>query len=78
MESIDHLLHRYSPGEPDEIRAIKRYIQAHFRAAASVAVRERSLIITVQSAALANALRLRLPHMQAACQTTKRLVFRIG
>ncbi len=78
MDSLQDLLSQRAPKEPDEIIAIKRYIDEQFRAPASVGIRGDSLVITVGSASLANALRLRLPALRIAANTQKRLVFRIG
>jgi len=78
MEQIGDLLGRYKPQEPPEITAIKRYISDEFGAAASVAVRDNQLIVTVQNGALAATLRLRSPQIQAQCHIDKRLIFRIG
>ena len=72
------LLGKYSPKEPPEVLAIRQYITREFQADSSITVQETSIIITVRSASLANALRLRTTALQAACQTAKRLVFRIG
>lgn len=78
MDSLQDLLGKYSPKEPEEVLAIKRYIAKEFAAESSVAIHGNSLIITVSSGALAATLRLRLPALQAAANTNKRLVFRIG
>ena len=78
MESLQDLLSRYRPDEPGEITAVKRYIQEQFSAPSSVGIQGEALVITVASASLANALRLRQTAIQAAANTTKRLLFRIG
>jgi hypothetical protein len=78
MESLQDLLGKYSPKEPPEILAIKRYIDDTFQAASSVTVRDTFIIITVHSASLANTLRFHLRQLQAAAATDKRLMFRIG
>ncbi|HJQ07889.1 MAG TPA: hypothetical protein VJ836_00225 [Candidatus Saccharimonadales bacterium] len=78
MDSLQDLLGRYSPKEPDEILAIKRYIATEFQAPSSVGMQGEALVVTVASASLANALRMRLPALQAAANTTKRIFFRIG
>lgn len=78
MDSLNDLLSQYSRQEPEEIVAIKRYILETFKAAASVGVQGDALVITVKSAPLANALRLRMPAIKAAANTEKRLIFRIG
>jgi len=78
MESVSDLLGRYGRQEPDESIALKQYIAAEFQSTASIGVQGELLIITVGSASLANALRLRLPALQKAAQTKKRIIFRIG
>lgn len=78
MESIGDLLGRFPRAEPDEVGAIKDYIAKEFNAPASVTVQPNALIISVQSASLANTLRLRIPILQKVANTSKRLVLRIG
>ncbi|HUS25800.1 MAG TPA: hypothetical protein VMY99_00435 [Nevskiaceae bacterium] len=78
MEKLDDLLGRYSPQEPSEVVAIKRYIDEQFHMPASVGMQANAITITVANASLANALRLQTLKIQAAAQTDKRLVFRIG
>jgi len=78
MDSLNDLLGKYSPQEPEEIVAIKRYILEEFGVQPNVGVQGKALVITVSSAGLANTLRLRLPTLQAIAKTDKRLVFRIG
>lgn len=67
-----------SPQEPHEIAAIKEYIDEHFHAHASVGIQNGTIIISVESASLANALRLQLPQLRSAAQTTRKLMFHIG
>lgn len=78
MDSMADLLGDYNPTAPDELLVIKRYIAEEFGAHASVGMQGEALVITVASASLANALRLRLPALQAAAGTKKRFIFRIG
>lgn len=78
MDSLEELLGKYSPQEPPEILAVKRYVDEHFGAPCSVAIQGEALVITVRSAALANTLRYHGRKLQAACGSDKRLVFRIG
>lgn len=78
MESIGTVLGRYKQPESDEVASLKQFITTHFQVSPVVAVRGNALVITVSSAALANTLRLKTVQLQAACKTTKRLVFRIG
>jgi len=78
MDSIGDLLSTYNMAVPDEVTAIKDYIAKEFDEEARVGIQGETLVITVHSASLANALRLRQVAMQRAVHTTKRLLFRIG
>lgn len=78
MEDLKGLLSRYSPQEPAEILGIKQYIHDTFDVPSSVGIQGESIVITVSSAALANTLRFHTTKLQAAGNTAKRIVFRIG
>lgn len=78
MDSLQELLGRYSPKEPDEIAAVKRYILEQFGAESSVGLHGETLVITVASASLANALRLRQTSIQKIAKTKNKIMFRIG
>ena len=78
MDSLQSILSNKDYDEPPEISSIKKYVQAEFGIAVGVQLRERDIIISVPSAALANTLRLRGPELKRRCQTDKRLTFRIG
>ena len=64
--------------EPPEIVIIKNYIRDNFGQAVAIAIRDKELIITTQSSALAGAIRPHLYDLKRACKTDKRLVVRIG
>ncbi|HSX00209.1 MAG TPA: hypothetical protein VLH38_04200 [Patescibacteria group bacterium] len=78
MDSIADLLNKYTPAEPEEITAIKKYISREFAAESSVGIQGEAFVITVRSASLANSLRFRQTAIQAAANTQKRLLFRIS
>jgi hypothetical protein len=78
MDSLGDLLHQYSAKEPAEILALKRYIKETFNAPSSIGLQGESIVITVASASLANTLRFHTLKLQAAAQTDKRIIFRIG
>ena len=78
MENIADVLSRFEPDIPDEIVAIKQYVQKNFTTNASVALRNDAIIITVNSGSLANTLRLRVLDIRRTANTKKRIVFRIG
>ncbi|HSX08028.1 MAG TPA: hypothetical protein VLG11_03995 [Candidatus Saccharimonadales bacterium] len=78
MDSLKEILSQYGPPEDPEMLALKRYVDEHFKVPIGVALHGGVLVATVPSAALANTLRMQLPQIQAACNLTKRLIFRIG
>lgn len=78
MDSLNSILSNKDFDEPPEMASIKKYVQDEFKMAVGVQVRERDIIISVPSAALANTLRLRGPDIKRRCQLDKRLTFRIG
>jgi hypothetical protein len=78
MESVADLLGQYNPDGPNEVLAVKRYIEKEFQSGASVSIRNETIVVTVASASLANALRLRINQLRAAAGTKKRVMFRIG
>jgi len=73
----DILGDRFDP-EPPEIVVIKKYVKDNFSQTVAVAVRDRQLIITTQSSALAGALRPHLYKLKQLCSTDKQLLVRIG
>lgn len=79
MESLQDLLGKYRRQEPPEIAIIKQYIDEQFHTTANVALQgDKAIVITVTSAALANTLRFHVTRLQAACETDKRILLRIG
>ena len=78
MNSLLELLNKRDlPAEPAEIKLIKDYVRAEFQTEVEVMVRDKDIVIIVDSAALANTLRLRGPKIKRICQTDKKLNFRI-
>lgn len=63
--------------KPDEIGAIKQYVQDRYKTEVEVLVRNKDIVIITGSAGLANSLRLELPQLQKAAGTDKKLLFRI-
>jgi len=78
MDSLGSILHQKDFDEPPEMASIKKYVRDEFQLGVGVQVRERDIVVTVSSAALANTLRLRGPEIKRRCQLDKRLTFRIG
>ena len=80
MDSLSSILKQSDWQEPEVIAKIKAYAAKTFQAEVNVSVKPSSIIITASSAALINALRLRLPELQAIVksETDKKLIFRIN
>jgi hypothetical protein len=78
MDSLFSILSHKDFDEPPEVQSIKKYVQDNFKTDVGVQVRDRDIVVTVPSAALAGTLRLRAPDMKRRCQLEKKLVFRIG
>ncbi len=78
MDSLNSILSNKDFDQPPEMASIKKYVQDEFKVAVGVQVRDKDIIVSVSSAALANTLRLRGPEIKRRCQIDKRLTFRIG
>jgi len=75
--SLADLLADKNFDEPLEMVAIKKFVRETFDEDTEVLVRERDIIVSVRSGALANSLRLKVNELRAAAHTEKRIVFRI-
>jgi hypothetical protein len=75
--SLADLLANKDFDEPEEMRAIKQFVQKNYQTEVEVQSREKELIVTTSSAALANTLRLKMPELKKAAATDKRIVLRI-
>ncbi len=78
MDSLNSILSGKDFDERPEMTSIKKYVHDEFKIVVGVQVRDRDIVISVPSAALANTLRLRGPDLKRRCQIDKRLTFRIG
>jgi len=79
MDSLFNILSKREIDEPPEIRIIKQYVRENFRENAGVLVRERDIVVTVRSSALAGTLRTRAYQIAKLLgDKPKRLIFRIG
>ena len=75
--SIADILSQRDFSESSEVAAIRRYVEDHFQVTPEVLSRDRDIIITVPSAALASTLRFHVTKLRTAASTKKRLVLRI-
>jgi hypothetical protein len=76
--TLGDLLDKSKYAEPPQIKVIKDYIQLQFKADAAITVGPKQIVINVQSAALAGALRMHLHQLQKLCETDKKLIIRIS
>jgi hypothetical protein len=77
-ESLADILGSRKYNEPPEAVAIKAFVEKYYHKTVLVTVRERDIAITVQSGSFAATLRMRVPQIQKAANTDKKLLFRIG
>ncbi len=79
MDNLADILAKRKNNEPPEIRLIKAYALEHFKEAVGVLVRERDIVVTVRSSAMAGALRMRAYEIgKLLQQPEKQLIFRVG
>lgn len=77
MDSLSDLLADKGMNEPTESGAIKRYVHDTYQSEVGVQVRDRDIVLSVKSAALASRLRYDTRGIKAAAATDKRIVLRI-
>jgi len=78
MDGLGDILSRKDFDVPPEVRAIKDYVRRYYNADVNVTIQPHAIVISARSAALIGSLRLNLPKLQAAANTDKRLMLRIG
>jgi hypothetical protein len=75
--SLADLLANKNFDEPTEMLVIKQFVTDTFQEDVEVLVRDKDIIVTTSSSALANSLRLKITELRRITQTKKRIVFRI-
>lgn len=78
MDGLSDILSRRDFDIPPEVRAIKEYVRRYYDSDVSVSMQPHAIVIAARSAALIGSLRLNLPKLQAAANTDKRIILRIG
>lgn len=78
MDHLSDILSRKDYDVPQEAVIIKRYVQEHFDVSVGVSVQAKTITITAPSSSLIGRLRMHTLQLQRACQTDKKLIFRIG
>lgn len=77
-QRIRDLLDKSRFAEPAEVGIIREYVQARFNVTPQIIVQTHQIIIGVDGAALAGALRMQLYELQELCGSGRRLVIRIS
>lgn len=75
--SLADLLANKDFDEPAEMKAIKEFVQKNYQVSVEVQMREKEIIVTTPSAALANTLRLKMPELRKVAATNKKIILRI-
>lgn len=78
MDGLNDILSRRDFDAPSEVRAIKDYVRRYYDSNVSVTMQTHAIVIAARSASLIGSLRLNLPKLQAAANTEKRIILRIG
>jgi hypothetical protein len=78
MDNLSDILSMKNFDQPNEVGIIKRYVSEHFDVAVGVKVQPEIIIITARNSSLIGRLRMHTVQLQRACQTDKRIIFRIG
>jgi len=78
MDDLSSILGKRDFDEPPEIRAIKEFVRRHYDSEVKVTMQPHTIVIAARSAALIGTLRMNLPKLQAAANTDKRIMLRIG
>lgn len=77
MSDLSDILSSAKYKQPEEISLIKKFIRDNFDENAGVEVTKNTIIISVNSASLANALRLKILELERFVNTNKKLIIRI-
>lgn len=78
MDSLQDILSKKDFTPPDEVAAVKEFIERRYKSRCRVRVERDVLIVRVPSAGLAATLQLEQRAMIDACRITRRLVIRNG
>ena len=78
MDSLQDILGKRDFTPPDEVAAVKEFIERRYKSKSTVRVERDVLIVRVPSSALAATLHLEQRSMIDACGITRRLIIRTG
>jgi hypothetical protein len=78
MQSLFDVLADKDFDQPAEVKTIKEFVSRHFKSDVRVQLRQKQIVITTPSAALAGSLRTKLHELQKLCGPERKLFIRIG
>lgn len=78
MDSLQNILSRKNFTPPDEVMAVKEYIERRYKSPSRVRVERDALIVRVPSSALAATLQLEQRSVIDSCRITRKLIIRVG
>ncbi|HET9721944.1 MAG TPA: hypothetical protein VFP32_02850 [Candidatus Saccharimonadales bacterium] len=78
MDSLQDILSHKDFRPPDEVLAIKEYIERRYKSPSRARLERDALIVRVPSSALAATLQLEQRTIIDSCRITKKLVIRVG
>lgn len=73
----DLLAKRSTPQEPQEFQVIRDFVTNRFNSNVRLESHDKTIVIKVDNASLAGALRMELHQLKEMCRTDKKLVIRI-
>jgi len=78
MDSLQEILGKKNFAAPDEVKAVKDYMQRRYKSDCSIQIQRDTLILKVPNSSLASTVRLEQNRLIDACHLKKRLVIRWG
>jgi hypothetical protein len=78
MDSLQNILGTKNFAPPDEIEAIKDYIERKYKSRCYIKIERRAIVVSVPSPTLAAAIQLERMQLINSCGLDKRLVIRGG
>ena len=78
MDSLQEILGKKSFSPPDEMQALRDYVQRRYKRNSFVKLQRDVIILSVQSSALAATLQLDRNNIIKACNLSRKLVVRSG
>lgn len=78
MDSLQEIMGKRDFTPPDEVTAVKEFIERRYKSPSTVKIERDVLIVRVPSSALAATLQLEQRTLIDSCRVTRRLIIRYG